>query len=89
MSKSLLSINDLSKQEILDLIEFAKNFKNDDGSFKKENLFPDKTVANVFCEPSTRTKLSFQIAANNLGAKFIDFDLSNSSYIHSSVLLAN
>jgi len=48
MSKSLLSINDLSKQEILDLIEFAKNFKNDDGSFKKENLFPDKTVANVF-----------------------------------------
>ena len=47
MSKSLLSINDLSKQEILDLIEFAKNFKNDDGSFKKENLFPDKTVANV------------------------------------------
>ena len=33
----------------------------------------------MFCEPSTRTKLSFEIAAHNLGAKFIDFDLSNSS----------
>jgi len=33
----------------------------------------------MFCEPSTRTKLSFEIAAYNLGAKFIDFDLSNSS----------
>ena len=79
MSKSLLSINDLSKQEILDLIEFAKNFKNDDGSFKKENLFPDKTVANVFCEPSTRTKSSFEIAAKNLGCSVIGFDASSSS----------
>jgi len=56
MSNNLLSINDLSKKEILDLIDFAKNFKQDDGSFRKENLFPDKTIANVFCEPSTRTK---------------------------------
>ena len=66
MNKSLLSINDLSKQEILDLIKFAQNFKNDDGTFKKENLFPDKTVANVFCEPSTRTKSSFEIAAHSV-----------------------
>jgi len=48
MTKNLLSISDLSKKEILDLIEFAKNFKLGDGSFRKENLFPDKTVANVF-----------------------------------------
>jgi len=79
MNKSLLSINDLSKQEILDLIEFARNFKNDDGSFKKETLFPDKTVANVFCEPSTRTKSSFEIAAKNLGCSVIGFDASSSS----------
>ena len=44
MNKSLLSINDLSKQEILDLIEFARNFKNDDGSFKKETLFQTKQL---------------------------------------------
>ena len=48
MNKNLLSISDLSKKEILDLIEFAKNFKQDDGSFRKEDLFPDETIANVF-----------------------------------------
>ncbi len=79
MSKDLLSISDLSKKEILDLIEFAKNFKQDDGSFRKENLFPDKTIANVFCEPSTRTKSSFEIAAKNLGCSVVGFDISNSS----------
>ena len=79
MSKNLLSISDLSKKEILNLIEFAKNFKQDDGSFRKENLFPDKTIANVFCEPSTRTKSSFEIAAKNLGCSVVGFDISNSS----------
>ena len=79
MTKNLLSISDLSKKEILDLIEFAKNFKQDDSSFRKENLFPDKTIANVFCEPSTRTKSSFEIAAKNLGCSVVGFDISNSS----------
>ena len=79
MSKNLLSISDLSKKEILDLIEFAKNFKQDDGSFRKEDLFPDKTIANIFCEPSTRTKSSFEIAAKNLGCSVVGFDISNSS----------
>jgi len=79
MNNNLLSISDLSKKEILDLIEFAKNFKQDDGTFRKENLFPDKTVANVFCEPSTRTKSSFEIAAKNLGCSVLGFDVSNSS----------
>ena len=79
MNKNLLSLNDLSKKEILELIEFAKNFKLEDGSFRKENLFPDKTVANVFCEPSTRTKSSFEIAAKNLGCSVVGFDISNSS----------
>lgn len=79
MSKNLISINDLSKKEILDIINFAQKFKLHDGSFLKENLFPDKTIANVFCEPSTRTKSSFEIAAKNLGATVIDFDMASSS----------
>ena len=37
----------LSKKDILDLIEFANNFIDDEGNFRKENLFPDKIVANV------------------------------------------
>ena len=53
MANNLLSINDLSKKDILDLIEFSNNFIDDEGNFRKENIFPDKIVANVFCEPST------------------------------------
>ncbi len=79
MAKNLLSINDLSKKEILDLIEFANNFFNEEGDFRREILFPDKTIANVFCEPSTRTKSSFAIAAKNLGCSVIDFNIESSS----------
>ena len=79
MANNLISINDLSKKEILELIEFANNFFNDEGSFRRESLFPDKTIANVFCEPSTRTKSSFAIAAKNLGCSVIDFNIENSS----------
>jgi aspartate carbamoyltransferase catalytic subunit len=79
MAKNLLSINDLSKDEIIGLIDFSNNFVDDEGNFRKEDLFPDKTIANVFCEPSTRTKLSFEIAASNLGCSVIDFNIDNSS----------
>ncbi len=80
MSKNLINFSDLTKKDIYDLIELANNFKSEDSlDYRNENLFPDKKIASIFCEPSTRTKLSFQIAAHNLGAKFIDFDLSNSS----------
>ena len=79
MAKNLLSIQDLSKNEILDLITFSNNFIDNEGNFRKEDLFPDKTVANVFCEPSTRTKSSFAIAAGNLGCSVLDFNIDNSS----------
>ena len=80
MSKNLINFTDLRKKDIFDLIELANNFKSEDSlDYRSENLFPDKKIVSIFCEPSTRTKLSFEIAAHNLGAKFIDFDLSNSS----------
>ena len=80
MYKNLINFSDLTKKDIYDLIELANNFKSEDSlDYRNENLFPDKKIASIFCEPSTRTKLSFEIAAHNLGAKFIDFDLSNSS----------
>ena len=80
MSRNLVNLADLNKKDILDLIELANNFKSENLlDYRNENLFPDKKIVSMFCEPSTRTKLSFEIAAHNLGAKFIDFDLSNSS----------
>ena len=80
MSHNLLNLADLKEQDILELIELANNFKSEDLiEYRHENLFPDKKVASIFSEPSTRTKLSFEIAACNLGAKFIDFNIENSS----------
>ncbi len=80
MSRNLINLADLTKKDIFDLIELANNFKSENLlDYRNENLFPDKKIVSIFCEPSTRTKLSFEIAAHNLGAKFIDFDLSNSS----------
>ena len=80
MSQNLLNPSHLKEQDILELIELANNFKSEDLiEYRHENLFPDKKVASIFCEPSTRTKLSFEIAACNLGAKFIDFNIANSS----------
>ena len=80
MSKNLINFSDLTKKEIFDLIELANNFKSEDSlDYRYENLFPDKKIVSMFCEPSTRTKLSFEIAAHNLGATFIDFNLDNSS----------
>ena len=80
MSQNLLNFAHLKEQDILELIELANNFKSEDLiEYRHENLFPDKKVASIFCEPSTRTKLSFEIAACNLGAKFIDFNIENSS----------
>jgi len=79
MAKDLISINDLTKKEILDLINFSNNFIDEEGNFRKEDLFPDKTVANIFCEPSTRTKMSFAVAASNLGCDILDFNIDSSS----------
>jgi aspartate carbamoyltransferase catalytic subunit len=80
MSQNLLNLAHLKEQDILELIELANNFKSEDlTEYRHENLFPDKKVASIFCEPSTRTKLSFEIASCNLGAKFIDFNIENSS----------
>ena len=80
MTQNLLNLNHLTAQDIQELIELANKFKSDDLiQYRHENLFPDKKVASIFCEPSTRTKLSFEIAACNLGAKFIDFNIENSS----------
>ena len=80
MSQNLLNLADFTEKDILELIDLANNFQtNDPVGYRHENLFPDKKVASIFCEPSTRTKLSFEIAAHNLGAKYLDFNLANSS----------
>lgn len=65
----IVSINDLSKKEILDLLDLAHYFEHHPNS----KILDGKIVATLFFEPSTRTRLSFETAANRLGARIIGF----------------
>lgn len=76
MPKSLISIHDFSKEEILHILELAQGFE----ASKSQPILRDKVIASLFFEPSTRTRLSFETAANRLGARVIGFaDAGNTS----------
>lgn len=67
--KNLISITDFSKDEILHIMELASEFEAN----PNQDILRGKIVASLFFEPSTRTRLSFESAANRLGAKVIGF----------------
>lgn len=75
-SKSLVSINDISRDEILEIIGLAGYFEE----YPNHKLLDGKVVATLFFEPSTRTRLSFETAVNRLGGRVIGFsDASTTS----------
>ena len=74
--ESLVSINDFSKEEIMDLLKKAKSFEEN----PNRRLLEGKVIATLFFEPSTRTRLSFETAVNRLGGRIIGFsDAATSS----------
>lgn len=76
MPKSLISIGDFSKDEILHILDGAKEFEKN----REQNFLAGKVIACLFFEPSTRTRLSFEAAVNRLGARVIGFpDSRNTS----------
>ncbi len=70
-----VTIADLSKERILYLLGMAQEFEN----HPNRELLKGKVVATLFFEPSTRTQLSFQTAANRLGARVIGFSDAKTS----------
>lgn len=73
---SLVSIDDISREEIIDLIERARFFEE----HPNHKVLDGKVVATLFFEPSTRTRLSFETAVNRLGGRIIGFsDASTTS----------
>ena len=82
-SKSLVSISDISKDEILELLERARYFEEHPDS----KILDGKVVATLFFEPSTRTRLSFETAVNRLGGRVIGFsDPGTSSSVKGETL---
>ncbi len=69
-----LSISDLSKDQITELLDLAENFKNK----TKKLSFQDKVLGLIFDKASTRTRVSFQVAMSRLGGNTIDLNPSTS-----------
>ncbi len=75
-NKSLVSINDYSKEEQIRILDLAQEFEQD----PVQTILKDHVIASLFFEPSTRTRLSFESAVNRLGGKIVGFsEASNTS----------
>ncbi|MFH1768121.1 MAG: aspartate carbamoyltransferase catalytic subunit [Candidatus Omnitrophota bacterium] len=80
--KHILSLKDLTRQEIETVFDLAQNFKEiSQREVKKTPALRGKTVINLFFENSTRTRTSFELAAKRLSADVLNFSSSGSSLI--------
>ena len=68
--KDIISMNDMSKEEILEILEIAEKIEKTSEE-EKLNFLKGKIIATLFFEPSTRTKMSFESAAFRLGAQVL------------------
>jgi aspartate carbamoyltransferase catalytic subunit len=85
--KDLLGVRELSKEEILLLLDTADSFRDiSRRDIKKVPTLRGKTVIMLFYEPSTRTRVSFEIAAKRLSADTISISTSTSSAVKGETL---
>ncbi len=86
--KDLLDLGSLSSEEIAFLLNAAEPFKEIGGrEIKKVPALRGKTVVNLFFEPSTRTRTSFELAAKRLSADVVNMSPSSSSVAKGETLL--
>jgi aspartate carbamoyltransferase catalytic subunit len=79
--KHLLDVESLSGDEILTVLDTARAFKAvGERAIKKVPALRGKTVVNLFVEPSTRTRISFELAEQRLSADIINFSAEASSF---------
>ena len=78
--KHLLGLEDYSREEILHILDTAVSFKEVlERPIKKVPTLTGITVVNLFFEPSTRTRISFELAEKRLSADAVNFSASTSS----------
>src|SRR5438876_2011972 len=86
--KHLLGIRDLSPAQIIILLDMADSFRDiAKRQIKKVPALRGRTIINLFFEPSTRTRTSFEIAAKRLSADAINISVSTSSVSKGETLL--
>ncbi|MEY4424981.1 MAG: hypothetical protein RJB56_608 [Actinomycetota bacterium] len=80
MSRNLLSAGDLSRDQAIEILDIAEGMADvNDRDIKKLPTLRGKTVVNLFFEDSTRTRISFELAAKRLSADVINFSAKGSS----------
>ncbi len=85
--KHLLDIQGLASEEIAMVLDTAKAFKAvGERAIKKVPALRGKTVVNLFIEPSTRTRISFELAAQRLTADVVNFSVEASSFTKGETL---
>lgn len=86
--KDLLTLYDLSGEEIEYILDTAAEFKKvSERSVKKVPALRGKTVVNFFVEPSTRTRVSFELAEQRLSADIVNMQAQASSLLKGETLL--
>lgn len=77
MKKSLVSIHDFTKEEIIHIMELAAHYEAN----PYQDILKGHVVSTLFFEPSTRTRLSFESAINHLGGRVIGFSDTNATSV--------
>jgi len=86
--KDLLGIEDLSRDEILEILDTAESFQEvSTRAIKKVPTLRGKTIINLFFEASTRTRTSFEIAGKRLSADVVNVSASTSSVSKGETLI--
>ncbi len=86
--RHVLGLEGWSRDDVLQVLDRAERFHAlNEGVVKKSPSLRGRTVINMFLEPSTRTRTSFELAAKRLGADAINFTPSQSSTVKGETLL--
>jgi len=87
--RHLISIDDLSKDDIIYILDKAEEFEDVARGKRKCNILEGKILANLFFEPSTRTRMSFEVAMKRLGGDVINMTAQEASSIAKGETLAD
>ena len=88
IGKDLVGLEHLNPQQILNILDTAESFKEiSDRKIKKVPVLRGKTIVNLFFEPSTRTRISFEFAEKRLSADTVNISSEGSSVVKGETLV--
>jgi aspartate carbamoyltransferase catalytic subunit len=86
--RHLITLEGMSSEEIVALLDLAQFYVREPGDLPaRDQSLAGQTVANLFFEPSTRTRVSFELAAQRLGAEVVNLDMHSSSRVKGETVL--